>query len=369
MKKIILAFVSILLLWNCSEKPAAVQPGEIRGTVIDAVSLNALGGAVVGLSSGESRITGTDGAFHFADINAGEYVLTFSKDGYTSLSRNVSVTSGKTTRVDIALNAKSGGDNPGGGGDNPGGGGDNPGGGGDTPGGGGDNPGGGIVVPQGLLAYYTFDDGTFNDSCENELDGVGHENPSFIDDTPSGKGKAVALKWSKKQYITIPYNPLSPYYYYTISFWIKDFTFGVIFSALSSGDVSMNYPDLVRSDYPRLLSTLTFKFRFFTGYDNWDTTEPFSQNTEDLMNSGWHHIALTCENTTRYLYIDGRLVDTNQSYAHGEPYTEWTPDTFMIGGDKGGIYEQGIDMKFDNLRFYSVALPKEKIVKVYESEK
>ena len=55
----------------------------------------------------------------------------------------------------------------------------------------------------GLVAYYTFDNETGDDSSPNHYDAALINRPDIISDTPSNKGKAVYLKQAEKQYINI----------------------------------------------------------------------------------------------------------------------------------------------------------------------
>lgn len=57
----------------------------------------------------------------------------------------------------------------------------------------------------GLVAYYTFDDETGDDSSPNHYDAALINRPDMISDTPSNKGKTVYLRQVEKQYINIPY--------------------------------------------------------------------------------------------------------------------------------------------------------------------
>lgn len=338
MKKSAFLFV-LLFIISCSQ---SMPLGSISGVVYDEDLMIPLMGVRVGLSpSGYSKLTDSDGYYCFNDVESQEYTLSFSRKGYHSYSQKVRVDAGKSAEVQIGLHYDATGTV-------------------DV---------GTIAVPEGLIAFYSFDKSDFSDGTAHELDGVVQNAPSYSNDTPNGKGKAIALDWSKKQFVNIPYNPFKGLVNYTITFWIKDFSVGMIFSAISDGDKNMNYPNLVRSDYPRLLSTSSGTFRFFTGYDNWDTTSAFVYDTNTLMSSGWHHIGLTCSGNTRNLFIDGKFVDTNTGFSHGEPYDNWTPNTIQIGGDKGGVYSLGTNMMLDNLRFYSLTLPKDKIYEIYESER
>ena len=230
----------------------------------------------------------------------------------------------------------------------------------DGSGGGGGDTGDPFVVSSGLISYYTFDQENVNDATENELDGNALNSPNYITDTPNGKGKAVHLNWQKGQYINIPYNPFKGLPNYSIAMWIKDFSIGMVISAISG--------DYARSDFPRLISTSSNSFRFYTGYDNYNETEPFSYSTTDLMSSGWHHIAVTCKQTTRCLYVDGKLVDTNEGYWSASS-DQGEARSIHIGGDKNGYYNTGITMKVDNVRFYNITLNKDQIKAIYEGEK
>ena len=350
MKKYIIPFITLLAVFSCQQQTVPTQEGGIiTGKVMDAVLLQPMMGVQVEISpGGNSQITVSDGVYKFDDLSEGEYTVIFSKSGYVNQEKKVTVRSGRSSNVDVMLTAVN---NSGNGGSN------------------GGTETGGVTVTRGLLAYYTFDDESCNDTWNNKLHAVPHGDPSFIEDTPNGEGKALSLDWGKEQFMSIPYNPLKSYSAYTITFWLKDFAFGIIFSALSSGDYNMNYPDLVRSDYPRLLSTLSGQFRFYSGYDNWDTSPSFSIDTYEIMNSGWHHIGLVVNGDIRYLYLDGQRVDVNEGPSQRPPYSEWIPDTYIFGGDKNGIYEQATSMKLDNIRFYFMAHTNESIAEIYESEK
>lgn len=92
----------------------------------------------------------------------------------------------------------------------------------------------------GLVAYYTFDNETGDDSSPNHYDAALINRPDIISDTPSNKGKAVYLKQAEKQYINIPYQ-LFKNTTYSASMWIKDFGAGILLSAVNM-DKALDYP-------------------------------------------------------------------------------------------------------------------------------
>lgn len=208
-----------------------------------------------------------------------------------------------------------------------------------------------------MLAYYPFD-GSAEDLGVNGYDGVLIGNPSYVEETPDGKGKALKLNGFKGQFVNIPYSFMNDVKEYSVSFWIKDFSIGMVFSAISD--------DYVRSDYPRLLVTENLQFRFYTGYDNYDNTSPFVFDCTPIMASEWHHIVLVAyphnQDYVKELYVDGLLVDANTGY-----WSEGEASKICIGGDRSGTYSTSISAKFDNFRFYGCALSREDVKYLYNN--
>lgn len=217
-----------------------------------------------------------------------------------------------------------------------------------------------VAVPQGLMSYYTFDNEDASDVTENELDGILINDPSFVDATVNGKGKALHLNGVKGQYMSIPYNVFKNLNKISASFWIKDFSVGVIFSAITT--------DSVRSDYPRLIATTGDTFRFYTGYDNYNSTPSFVYQYTSIQSQKWHHVAVTSNNGVRTLYIDGVRVDANEGYVGGN--NGYDASKIFIGGNNDGKYDSDcMTMKIDNIRFYQRWLSDDEIKDIYNSEK
>lgn len=78
--------------------------GSIVGTVKDASSNTGIEGCLVTLTpSNLSKTTNSAGQVSFEDLDAGTYSLAFAKDGYESLTKDLPVTAGKNTSVEILL--------------------------------------------------------------------------------------------------------------------------------------------------------------------------------------------------------------------------------------------------------------------------
>ncbi|MDE6342558.1 MAG: carboxypeptidase regulatory-like domain-containing protein, partial [Muribaculaceae bacterium] len=91
---------------SCTEEPE-VTTGSIAGHVTESKNgAEPLSGVTVSiLSSGQSTTTGSDGTFKFMDLQPGNYSIQFTKTGYTSTTRNVSVVAGLAVQCDVQLSA------------------------------------------------------------------------------------------------------------------------------------------------------------------------------------------------------------------------------------------------------------------------
>ena len=218
---------------------------------------------------------------------------------------------------------------------------------------------GSLAVPQGLVSYYTFDDSDASDDTDYELDGVLIGDPAFVAETVNGEGKALFLNGTKGQFMSIPYNVFNNLTKISVSLWIKDFSSGVVFSAISD--------DYIRSDHPRLVAGEDNKFCFSSGYDNYYTTPSFSYLYTSIQSGKWHHVAVTMNDDTRVFYIDGTRVDSNTA---SSLTNTWKCTKVYIGGDNEGKYKSGsMTMKIDNIRFYQRCISDAEVKEIYKSEK
>lgn len=217
-----------------------------------------------------------------------------------------------------------------------------------------------IVVPNGLVGYYTFDDGNAADKTEYQNDASLIGNPSFVTATPNEKGKALFINGMKDQYVTIPYNLLQGQSQYSVAFWIKDFTNGIIFSAVSANSLKM---------YPCLVADTDSKFLWGTESLDYDVY-PFTYDYTNIQNSGWHHVAVTANNGSRALYIDGKKVDANGD--QNDPRVPSEVTGFSIGG-RWDIHWKNewepITMKIDNVRFHMKELTESEVSQIYNGER
>jgi len=92
---------SLILLLLSTQLPSTTS---LRGTVVGAESGQPLGFSVVTLHpNGGQQFTSASGAFTFADIKAGTYVLSVRQIGYVPLDTQVVITADSTTVVHVTL--------------------------------------------------------------------------------------------------------------------------------------------------------------------------------------------------------------------------------------------------------------------------
>lgn len=229
-------------------------------------------------------------------------------------------------------------------------------------------PGGDVTA--GLVAYYTFDNGDAKDATDNKMNGTLINSPEFTTNTPSGQGKALFLNGTLEQFVNIPYNPMKGKDTYSISLWVKDFGSSLIFSAISSSNITHHYPALMgRADG---------KFEMATGYyDHYDHI-PFSYLYKQIQDSKWHMVTLvvtpnqntyTKDDCLKSLYINGELIDSLEGNAG--PGTDSSPSAtkMQLGGNGDGKYTSYGSLKLDNVRLYDRALEAGEVETIYNNEK
>ena len=209
-------------------------------------------------------------------------------------------------------------------------------------------------VSRGLLAYYTFDNETANDT-QNRYNGFSIGG-TYIADTPSGEGKALFLKRGERVYI--PFAPFNGLKNYTISIWVKDF---------GSGPLFQTYNDYVYG--PTLYITEEIKARNYTSV-SWssDHYNTFSTDLTSYQSEKWTMITIVTNTSgndsqgVSYLYINGQLMESSKSYTNN--------NSGAVAMSIGGYAWAWADpMKVDNVRLYDVALNENEIANIYNREK
>lgn len=201
-----------------------------------------------------------------------------------------------------------------------------------------------VNIESGLMAYYTFDNGTAEDVTDNGLDGTLMNSPSFVSETVNGSGKAVFFNGQKEQYMSIPYNPFENIGNYAATMWVKDFGYGS-FLKIEGNSYRPRFQFYYDEDG-------FFKFRL-NPYDSGMGT--FTYDAKSLIDGNWHMIAIIRKEGLCELYVDGSLVASEEVNYHD--YSE--EHSILIDNH----------MKFDNLRLYNRAINAKEVKEIYNKEK
>lgn len=97
----------LMLLWGlifvgCKPKDVLETTGSLSGRITEASSNQPLENAFVSIS-GQTYVTGSDGAYLFSDLQEGEYTVDVSLSGYKSEKKQYSVRAGRETKADFSL--------------------------------------------------------------------------------------------------------------------------------------------------------------------------------------------------------------------------------------------------------------------------
>jgi len=99
------AVLSTILFTTCKKEEPELF-GSINGIVTISGTTDALQGVTIVLTpTGKTLTTGSDGKFEYKDLEAKEYTLSATKDGYQSNTKTVTVSIGEDTKADIILTA------------------------------------------------------------------------------------------------------------------------------------------------------------------------------------------------------------------------------------------------------------------------
>lgn len=210
-------------------------------------------------------------------------------------------------------------------------------------------------ITNGLMAYYTFDDGTAKNTKGSNYTGtLAGEGGTYVTDTPTGTGKALSLK--ARGYVRIPQNMLKGIRTYSISMWVKNFGTGGLFTT--------TYTDDTYNGAPRLWVNSSNCFVADGSQDIFSTAAKFGLSASQWQDDRWHMItAVYLSENSIMLYIDGELVGSAQARGTTEAM-----GTFMAIGGKCEDVMNG-SMLVDNVRVYSVCLSAAAVKNIYKTEK
>ena len=210
-------------------------------------------------------------------------------------------------------------------------------------------------ITNGLMAYYTFDDGTAKNTKGSNYTGtLAGAGGTYVTDTPTGTGKALSL--NAQGYVRIPQNMLKGIRTFSISMWVKNFGTGGLFTTTYTNDTY--------NGAPRLWVDSSNGFVADGSQDIFTTAAKFELSASRWQDDHWHMItAVYFSGNSILLYIDGELAGSAQASGTTE-----SVGTFMAIGGKCEDVMNG-SMLVDNVRIYSVSLSAAAVKNLYKTEK
>lgn len=220
----------------------------------------------------------------------------------------------------------------------------------------------------GLYAYYTFENDTKN-TVAGAVNASGI-NVSYVD----GKQGTKALKFtSKDSKLNIP-DPLIDGGTFTVSFWVKDFNDGHIFSVTTADSYGSAFIMSVRNGS---FTYVQDSYNYWYLYDEPEKSPSFTHNSLD--SSEWHHITMTSKrvfsgwNVELCFYIDGEFLDTITLESQYDSINQGNKLVFggPLTNSKFSINNLNwLAMSIDNLRVYNTrVLTADEVKQIYEYEK
>ena len=213
-----------------------------------------------------------------------------------------------------------------------------------------------FAVSNGLVAYYTFDDGeTTPTDMVGDFNGFNY-GPQRSTDIPNTSGFSMEFKAAEGDYFQFPLNIVRGFTYATFNFWVKTNTKDKIMYLFNSS---------VRSNFST--NVLYFNNNHRVYYNNSGRLSLFSVNLSsppifDLFDGNWHMLTLIIGSGNQRLYLDGNLIETQNG---DRMRANSAFEGYLIGRRPGSdpLYYNG---HLDNIRFYNRALSGDEVSKLYE---
>lgn len=204
-----------------------------------------------------------------------------------------------------------------------------------------------VVVTNGLLAYYSFDNGSVTD-WNNAYNGF-NQGAVSSNDTPSGEGLSMEFD-GVSSYLQIPYNLFQNSPSYSFSMWFK---------CQNTGDFMTFFGS---NSYDRYMCfTNDGKLRIYAN-NKWSTSGIITS----FMNNQWHLLTITYDGQTLSAYFDGLLFESRVGSSNGFAWSSYT-NTY-IGGNMAQSTHFYYGGKIDNIRTYNRSLTAAEVQAIFNAK-
>ena len=204
-----------------------------------------------------------------------------------------------------------------------------------------------VVVTDGLIAYYTFDDGAVTDWGGN-YDGMNFGALTSTD-TPSGEGLSFQFD-GQTNYLHIPHVIMITGVPWSFNVWIKT---GSNNCRLFTTNESFNASFIDAARSIAIDGNSKLWCRPSGSGSAWRTNNPLTS----YLNNQWHMLTITFNGSSAVLYMDGVLFETTNG---GFSWDSYYSSATYFGNRFNG--------KMDNIRTYSRALTHDEVRALYNAK-
>ncbi len=201
-----------------------------------------------------------------------------------------------------------------------------------------------VVVTNGLVAYYTFDNQNINDWTGN-FNGV-NVGVEFSNDIPNDIGFCASFNGSS--YINVSNTIIPPASNWSLNIWLKTVNSNQVLYA-----TSVSYCKIYINSSSKL-------YQYVSSSNYWESTNPISNNLDNQ----WHMLTITFDGSSAKYYFDAVLNETKSSTTF-----KWqTYNNTYIGDDPADQTFNNMPAyngKMDNIRTYNRALSQSEITQIY----
>lgn len=206
-----------------------------------------------------------------------------------------------------------------------------------------------VLVTDGLMAYYTFDEGNVND-WGNNYNGINH-GATTSSDVPGTSGFSMQFD-GVSSYLSIPYVIIPTGTTWTLNFWFKTGSNARCIMATENYRAGLFFNASSKLYFDREV------------YDSWTTVNSINS----YLNNQWHMLTITYNGSAITAYFDSVLFETKvgtytwSSYFYG---TMTYIGARMASSSTDKMYFNG---KMDNIRTYNRALTADEVQALYNAK-
>ncbi len=210
-----------------------------------------------------------------------------------------------------------------------------------------------FIVPQGLLAYYKFDESDFRDETGN-YPGFGF-GPEHTSDSPDGVGLSIEFNADEGDFFQTAKNIIQDQTSGSFNFWLKT----------ESNNFRL-FTSSLQQTYERNRIYISDENKVSVNADrNYYSTRFTTDVSGYLLDNTWHMLTITITEGLHQMFVDGQLIEQNTGGYR--LYRTDNSEGFAFG-KRSGEEDLFYNGKMDNIRIYNRVLTEEEVALLFEKK-